>query len=148
MKTPEDICANFLEWPNSWEGLPEDLAYGNAILKIIRPFIEHLISKGLTKKTISRHMDNLWLLGGEIIRDVSLYEEHDIPALQKIKNSINSCGDLYCRHLSSENAQTSYDATCKKLHQFLITQPPSSQHTPPFASQISLAIKIQIDLMT
>jgi len=124
MKTPEDICSNFPEWPDSWEGLPEDVPYGHAILKIMRPFIEHLIAKGLTKKTISRHMDNLWLLGGEIIRDVSLNGEYDIPPAKKTITSVDSCSGLYCRHLSSKNAQTSYDTTCKKLHQFLTHQPP------------------------
>jgi hypothetical protein len=36
-----------------------------------RPFIEHLAASSLSPKTIRRHMDNLWLLGGDIIRDLS-----------------------------------------------------------------------------
>ena len=35
------------------------------------PFLVHLTESGLSKKTIQNHVDNLWLLGGEIIRDVN-----------------------------------------------------------------------------
>jgi len=37
----------------------------------LRPFIEHLASSSLSPKTIRRHVDNLWMLGGEIIRDLN-----------------------------------------------------------------------------
>ncbi len=38
---------------------------------MFRPFIQSLIDHGWTKKTIRNHIDNLWLLGGEIIREVN-----------------------------------------------------------------------------
>ena len=44
-----------------------------------RPFIEHLAASSLSPKTIRRHVDNLWLLGGEIIRDLNY-----TPALRKV----------------------------------------------------------------
>src|SRR5216683_6847987 len=35
-----------------------------------RPFIEHLATSSLSPKTIRKHVDNLWMLGGEIIRNL------------------------------------------------------------------------------
>jgi hypothetical protein len=41
------------------------------LLACFRPFIAHLASSNLSRKTIQKHVDNLWILGGEIIRDVN-----------------------------------------------------------------------------
>ncbi len=119
LKTAEDICPDYPEWPKRWEGVPEDVSYGETLIKGMRPFIEHLIAKELAKKTIRRHMDNLWLLGGEIIREVSMDEEYNVPAAEKLRESVDFEGGLYCRHLYTYAEQRSYDATCKKLHKFL-----------------------------
>ncbi|MCK4302976.1 MAG: hypothetical protein KAY24_01920 [Candidatus Eisenbacteria sp.] len=84
MKAPEDICPDFPEWPDSWQGAKRDLAYGEGLLGVMIPFVVHLIAKGLTRKTIKNHMDYLWLLGGEIIRDVGLHNEYDVAPLTKL----------------------------------------------------------------
>jgi hypothetical protein len=34
-------------------------------------FLEHLVSSDLSPKTIQKHVDNMWVLGGEIIRDLT-----------------------------------------------------------------------------
>ena len=52
-------------------GVERDLPAGEQLLACLRPFIEHLASSSLSSKTIRRHVDNLWLLGGEIIRDLN-----------------------------------------------------------------------------
>jgi hypothetical protein len=52
-------------------GLDKDLPPGEELVVCLRPFIEHLASSSLSTKTIRRHLGNLWLLGGEIIRDLS-----------------------------------------------------------------------------
>jgi hypothetical protein len=119
LKTPEDIYPDFNQWPESWEGLTEDLPYGREILEVMRPFIIQLIEKGFTRKTMQKHMGNLWLLGGEIIRDISTDEEYHIPPSQKIRDSVDSLGGMYCRHIDSDTEEKSYNATCKKLHRFL-----------------------------
>src|SRR6202035_5091531 len=58
-------------WPRSWMGLEKDLPPGEQLVACFRPFIEHLASSSLSPKTIRQHVDNLWLLGGEIIRDLN-----------------------------------------------------------------------------
>src|SRR5216683_1390550 len=52
---------------------------GEHLLACFQPFIKQLASSSLSPKTIRKHVDNLWLLGGEIIRDLN-----DDPALRKV----------------------------------------------------------------
>ena len=48
------------------------------VVACLRPFIEHLAASSLSPTTIRRHVDNLWTLGGEVIRDL-----HYDPSLRK-----------------------------------------------------------------
>ena len=119
MKTPEDICPDFPEWPDRWQGEEEDVAYGQGLLAAMRPFVSDLIARGLKERTIRTHMDNLWLLGGEIIREVNTHEGYDIAPAENLWRNIDEGGGPYCRHLHSEAQERSYDSTCRKLHRFL-----------------------------
>lgn len=83
------------------------------------PFMEHLIERGLSRKTIRQHMDNLWMLGGEIIRRLSIDEEYDTLPVEMVKKAVDSSGGLYGRHLGSDEEVNSYNATCRKLAKFL-----------------------------
>lgn len=112
-------CRDLDRWPNSWMGLEKDLPPGEQLLTCLRPFIEYLATTTLTPKTIRRHIDNLWLLGGEIIRDL-----HEDPSLRKVavekllRNVVHEdSGPLI--HNGSEHEQRAFDATCRKLHRFL-----------------------------
>jgi hypothetical protein len=96
---PEDISPDFAERPARWMFVQEDVNYGKGLLPSMHAFVVHLISKGLTRKTIRRHMDNLWLLGGEIIRHVHNRGEYHIPPMEKLKEAIGSDGGPYCRHI-------------------------------------------------
>ena len=122
MKTPEDISPDFTKWPERWRGVKRDVRYGEGLLDVMRSFILHLIATGLKEKTIRNHMDNLWLLGGEVIRNVQETDEYDVPPLTKLRKSVNASGGPYCRHIDSEWAMNSFDATCRKLHKFLETE--------------------------
>ena len=119
MKTPEDICPDFPEWPQRWRGVADDVVYGQELLDIMRSFVMHLIEKRLTEKTIRKHMDNLWLLGGEVIRNVNENDQYDVPPPASLLESVDSGGGPYCRHIDSEWALNSFDATCRKLHKFM-----------------------------
>jgi hypothetical protein len=107
------------DWPRSWMGLEKDLPPGEQLLTHFRPFIKHLASSSLSPKTIRRHVDNLWLLGGEIIRDL-----HSDPSLRKrttewlLRRVIHEDGGPLI-HNGSEEEQRSFDSTCRKLHRFL-----------------------------
>jgi len=87
------------------------------------PFIEHLAPSSLSPKTIRRHVDNLWMLGGEIIRDLNCD-----PSLRKmaadrlLRNVIHEYGGPLV-HNGAEQEQRSLDSTCPKLHRFLSQHP-------------------------
>ena len=71
------------------------------------------------KRTIRKHSDNLWLLGGEIIRDLN-----ETPSLRKVPVErlllhIIADGGPLLYHCDSEEQQRSFDSTCRKLHRFL-----------------------------
>jgi hypothetical protein len=112
-------CRDLDNWPRSWMGLEKDLPPGEELVACLRPFIEHLASSSLSPKTIRRHVDNLWLLGGEIIRDLN-YD----PSLRKmaahrlLRNVIHEDGGPLI-HNDSEEEQRCLDSTCRKLHRFL-----------------------------
>ena len=96
-----------------------DLAPGQQMVECFKPFLRHLLSSGLSRKTLRMHRDNLWLLGGEIISDL-----HETPRLRKrpidqvlLAALDDEDGPLISR--ASEDQQRSFDATCRKLHRFL-----------------------------
>lgn len=99
-------------------GVNKDVPLGEELLVCFRPFIEHLASASLSPKTIRRHVDNLWLLGGEIIRDLNYNPSlRRLPADRLLSKVIHEDGGplLYS---GSEAEQRSFDATCRKLHRF------------------------------
>ena len=81
-----------------------------------------MASSRLSPKTIRKHVTNLWLLGGEIIRDLN-----DDPSLRKVsadrllRTVLHPDGGPLI-HNGLEDEQRSFDSTCRKLHRFL-TQP-------------------------
>ena len=96
------------------------MAPGQNIVESFKPFLLHLLHLGLSKKTLHKHRDNLWLLGGEIIGEMA-----NSPKLRKrpIEELLLAAldeegGPLLSRH-ASEEEQRSFDSTCRKFHRFL-----------------------------
>ena len=104
-------------------GEEADLPAGRNLVEYFTPFLLDLAASGLSPKTIQRHVDNLWILGGEIIRDVN--EEpplRKVSAEQLVRSVIHEDGGPLI-HNGSEDEQRSFDSTCRKFYRFL-TQPP------------------------
>ena len=68
---PVPGCADLHEWPQRWMGFPEDIPPGEQLVACFRPFLQHLSERHLSHKTIRKHVNNLWVLGGDIIRDLN-----------------------------------------------------------------------------
>src|SRR5207253_5792063 len=66
----DHYCRDLNGWPRSWMGLEKDLPAGEQLVDCLRPFLEHLVASDLSPTTIQKHVDNLWALGGEFIRDL------------------------------------------------------------------------------
>jgi len=112
-------CRDLDTWPRSWMGLEKDLPAGEQLVACFRPFIEHLASSSLSPKTIRQHVDNLWRLGGEIIRDLNYDPSQRKVAVHKLlRDAIGADGGPLIYN-GSEDAQYSLDSTCRKLHRFL-----------------------------
>jgi hypothetical protein len=112
-------CKDLDRWARSWMGLENDLPPGEALVACFRPLIEHLASSGLAPRTIRRHVGNLWLLGGEIIRDLNYNPSlRKKTAEQLLRHAVYDDGGPLI-HNGSEEDQRSLDATCRKLHRFL-----------------------------
>lgn len=107
-------------WPAAWQIDDEDLLYGEQLLEELKPFVAHLIRvEKLARSTVRRHLDNLFLLGGELISSINIYD-HDrrrSPA-RLLDNSLDEDGGPLCKHLCEGPQQRQYDATCKKLYAF------------------------------
>ena len=100
-------------------GLEKDVPPGEQLVACFRPFIEHLASSSLSPKTIRGHVDNLWLLGGEIIRDLNYSPaRRKVPAEKLIRDAVGADGGPLIYN-GSEEQQRSLDSTCRKLHRFL-----------------------------
>ena len=99
--------------------LDKDLPPGEQLLTLFLPFLEHLAASNLSPKTIQRHVDNVWAVGAEFIRDL-----HNDPSLRRrpidqvLSKMIDFGGPLLCH--GGGDQQRSFDATCRKLRQFLI----------------------------
>lgn len=123
------LCPDLESWPQRWRYEASDIAVGERIIECFTPFLLHLFEQGLAMKTLQRHRDHLWMLGGEIIRRL-----HEEPALQRkspkaviLQLIDDECGPLIWPRIT-EQQQNSFDATCRKLHQFMITSPkPAAQ---------------------
>jgi hypothetical protein len=121
-------CPDLATWAASWCGEERDIIPGEQIVAVFTPFLLNLLAQGLSRKTRNLHRDNLWLLGGEIIRDIN-----ETPKLRK-----RAVGDLIREVIAddegplihgcvSEQEQRSFDSTCKKLNRFMAAQVNSQQ---------------------
>jgi len=107
-------------WPASWRVDDEDISAGREIVAILTPFLEHLLTLRYPRKTLLRHRDHIWMLGGEMIR--RRHEDPDlltIPVTTLLDKLIEEDGGPLIWPAISESAQNAFDATCRKLYQYL-----------------------------
>ena len=99
-------------------GLEKDLPPGEQLLTLFRPFLENLTASDLSPKTIQKHVDNMWALGGEFIRDLNYDQSlRKRPVEQHLLEMIEDGGPLL--YDGGEDQQRSFDSTCRKFHGFL-----------------------------
>ncbi len=108
------------KWPERWMIDRPDQAIGRALLEVLEPFIHHLVEQGLSKRTFNRQIDNLWVLGGEIIT-----KANSDPALREqsarvlILDSVDDEGGPLLSGGADPDDQESFDRTCRKLYGYL-----------------------------
>jgi hypothetical protein len=65
-------CPDLDQWPRSWAYEPRDIPPGLRLVEYLMPFLRTLLSLRLSRQTLRRHRDNIWTLGGEVIRALQM----------------------------------------------------------------------------
>ena len=109
-------------WPRQWMGFPKDLPPGEHLVQCFRPFLHHLLECQLSRTTVRKHVNNLWILGGEIIRKLN-----DTPSLRHVPLNalvfeVVEDGGPLPYGCDSEAEGRSFESTCRKLRRFLEQQ--------------------------
>ncbi len=100
-------------------GEDEDLPVGRKLVTYFLPFLIHLAESGLAKRTIQNHVDNMWQLGGEIIRDVNETPSlREVPAEKLVRDVVHEDGGPLLYN-GWEDEQRAFDSTCRKFYRFL-----------------------------
>lgn len=109
-------------WPHSWEIDPRDQAIGQAIVEAFMPFLISKIQQGRAKGTLNRYTRYLWVLGGELIRQVNDHEpDRQLSANALILDAISPDGGPYWHGAFDENEHDQFDSVCRMLYKFMNT---------------------------
>lgn len=114
------ICPDIDGWPKSWAGNELDITTGRKLVEFLKPFLLYLLATKLAPKTLRRHRDHMWMLGGEVIRSLN-----DDPALRREPvekvtfDLLEEEGGPLIWPKISEQQQNAFDASCRKLYRFL-----------------------------
>ena len=122
MGTPDlaGYCPDLATWAQSWCGEDRDVIPGEAIVAVFTPFLLDLLAQGLSRRTRNLHRDNLWLLGGEIIRDINETPKlRTRPVGALIREVISNDEGPLIHGGFSEQEQRSFDSSCRRLNRFL-----------------------------
>lgn len=119
-KKTSKLLERMAEWPQSWVIGEGDVGKGEEIVDELRRFAQTLVDRRLAETTIRRHLNHLWLLGGDLIARTHLYPaERRKSALELLNDAVDAEGGPLSKHLATERDQRAFDATCRKLHAFL-----------------------------
>jgi hypothetical protein len=102
-----------------------DIETGQELVEEFKQFITNLHAQGLATRTISRHRGNLWILGGELVRQFHLQRvPRRVDARQLLLDAVSDDGGPLLRHDYTELGQREFDGTCRKLALSLLQAPP------------------------
>ena len=124
LKTEKELIPDLRKWPESWMGTEKDLEYGKKLLPFMEKFIGHLVAQGLSRRTLKDYVDWVWLLGGRIIKEVSIYEDHKKDPAKKLLEAVEGGGCLPEDYESmSKNEVACFKKMCGLFEEFLKKTP-------------------------
>lgn len=116
------------QWPQSWAGEDKDVAVGKALVDLFSPFVLHLHDQAVSRKTAQRHLNNLWAIGGEIIRELNYDPKLRRQSPDHLLHDAIKDGSAPMTRDATDAEQQGLDATARKLFKFLTTnKPPTSR---------------------
>ena len=107
-------------WPAAWQGDANDIPVGRVLVRAMLPFLRGLVASGAAESTLRRHFGNAWVLGGHLVRELSLD-----PAMRRtaardlLLEQVGEEGGPLVSGFSTEEEQRSFDSTCRQLSRFL-----------------------------
>lgn len=107
-------------WVKSWMIETEDIHIGGELEEVFKAFMLSPEITKLTDRTVKKHLENLFILGGQIISNINI--DNDLRrknGIDLLMESIDEDGGPYTSHIESESELRSFDATCKKLYKFM-----------------------------
>ncbi len=118
--TLRELSPDFDEWPQRWMGMKEDLEYGEKLLPYMEAFLNDLLRRDLSRRTLKNYIDHIWFLGGSIITRVSNYEEYNVPPLTMLKKFVEMGGILPdgFDHMTEKEVHA-FERTCELFEEFL-----------------------------
>ena len=120
-QTLAQYCPDLENWARSWCCCEQsDLVEGQRIVKFLKPFLLYLLNQRLSAKTLRKHRDHLWMLGGEVIRRRQENSTLRRVAVERATFALleEDGGPLIWPRIS-ESEQDAFDATCRKLYRFV-----------------------------
>jgi hypothetical protein len=103
------------------------------LVTLFRPFPEHLAISNLSPKTDHKHIDHMWVLGGEIITDLNHTPSLRKAPVEKVLADMLKGGGPILNHGDSEEQQRSFESTGRTLSRFLDRSLCSICAKPPIA---------------
>jgi hypothetical protein len=121
-KRLRQVCPDIDEWAKSWRFDDKDIAPGQQIVDVFAGCILDMLDQGLAVKTIKRHRDNLWALGGHLIK--RRYDDKKLAGMEARDALLELVGDDEGPLIHDNEAdQNLMDGSCRRLNQFLRANP-------------------------
>jgi hypothetical protein len=99
------------------------------MVECFTPFLRSLLALPLSGTTWRRHRDNVWVLGGEVIRRLQMDSTlREAPVAEVVLDLIGDDGGPLLSRGQSEAEQRAFDATCRRLFRFLTQSQTSHGH--------------------
>lgn len=118
----EQLVPDLQYWPRSWSFEEQDIPFGQDLVKLFTPYLLHLLDSGYSIKTLKRHRDFIWMLGGRLIEERQLYRElRRLDARTILLRYIDDHDGGPLLDDRSEQEQGLFDAICRKLSRFMNT---------------------------
>ena len=129
-QSSNEVATLMEDWPKSWAGTDEDEPVGRRLMAVLHLFMTHLQQQALSARTLRRHLDNLWLIGGEIIRHLDDDPtRRDKPTHALLIEAIQDGEAPLVRDLTEEQ-QAALDATARTLLEFVAASNPRARSQP------------------
>ncbi len=119
-KNVKELVPDFDKWPETWMGTEMDLGYGKKLLPFMEKFLHDFMAQGLPRRTLRVYVDWVWLLGGRIIKELSIYGEYKKDPAKKLLEAVEAGGWLPGDYESMAKSELAgFKKTCGLFEEFL-----------------------------